>query len=206
MLLYPESTLQLCSLRSFCEFFKDLFRFPISRQDDVVFHPDAHQSATFVRTPISVQKLRTVQGCLHPEAHLTTVPSIRTTCHTVWTSVRPSIIHPDDVHFHPDPPLCREGSIQLPSVRTFLQHVWTPLSTRPVSDSFQVSIKERSINRPDDVVSRPDACLLKARIAIQISSSGRLSILVRTCMQLIWKLPIRLQSSGRLPLMVWMRA
>jgi hypothetical protein len=38
--------------------------------------------------------------------------------------------------------------------------------------SFQVQIKGRSINLPDDVVSRPDACLLKARIAIQISPSG----------------------------------
>jgi hypothetical protein len=69
--------------------------------------------------------------------------------------------------------------------------------TRPVSDSFQVPIKERSFNRLDDVVSRPDARLRKARIAIQISSSGRLSVLVQTPVQLIWKLSIRLQPSGR---------
>jgi hypothetical protein len=50
MLLYPESTLQLCSLRRFCEVFKDLFRFPVSRPNDVVFHLDAHQSATSVQT------------------------------------------------------------------------------------------------------------------------------------------------------------
>jgi len=50
MLLYPESTLQLCSSRRFCEVLKDLFRFPVSRPDDVVFRPDAHQSATSVRT------------------------------------------------------------------------------------------------------------------------------------------------------------
>jgi hypothetical protein len=43
MLLYPESTLQLCSSRRFCEVFKDLFRFPVSR-------PDPHQSATSVQT------------------------------------------------------------------------------------------------------------------------------------------------------------
>jgi len=43
MLLYPESTLQLCSSRRFCEVFKDLFRFPVSR-------PDAHQSVTSVWT------------------------------------------------------------------------------------------------------------------------------------------------------------
>jgi hypothetical protein len=50
MLLYPESTLQLCSSRRFCEVFKDLFRFPVPLPDDVVFRPDAHQSATSVRT------------------------------------------------------------------------------------------------------------------------------------------------------------
>jgi hypothetical protein len=50
MLLYPESTIQLCSSRRFCDVFKDLFRFPVSRQDDVVFRPDAHQSTTSVQT------------------------------------------------------------------------------------------------------------------------------------------------------------
>jgi hypothetical protein len=50
MLFYPESTLQLCSSRRFYEVFKDLFRFPVNRPDDVVFRPEAHQSATSVRT------------------------------------------------------------------------------------------------------------------------------------------------------------
>jgi hypothetical protein len=50
MLLYLESTLQLCSSRRFCEVFKDLFRFPGSRPEDVEFRPNAHQSATSVRT------------------------------------------------------------------------------------------------------------------------------------------------------------
>jgi hypothetical protein len=149
----------------------------------------------------SLSAVRTIEPS-RPDAHLTTVPSVRTTCHTVWTPVRPSIIRSEDVHFRPDPSLSREVSIQLASVRTSQQPVRTPLGTRPVSDSFQVPIKERSFNRPDDVVSHPDARLLKARIAIQISPSGRLSALVRTRVQLLWKLPIRLQPSGRLPLMV----
>jgi hypothetical protein len=50
MLLYLESTLQLCSSRRFCEVFKDLYQFPVSRPDDVVFRSDAYQSATSVRT------------------------------------------------------------------------------------------------------------------------------------------------------------
>jgi hypothetical protein len=106
------------------------------------------------------------------------------------------------VSLRPDPPLYREGSIQLASVRTFQQHVRTPLSTRTVLDSFQVPIKGRSINRPDDVVSHPDARLLKARIAIQISPSGRLTAVVRTRVHQRRKLLIRLQPSRRLPIMV----
>jgi hypothetical protein len=79
-----------------------------------------------------------------------------------------------------------------------------------VLDSFQISFqvprKGRSINRPDDVVSRSDARLLKSRIAFQISSSGRLTVVVRTCVHQRRKLPIRLQPSGRLPIMVRTRA
>jgi hypothetical protein len=126
----------------------------------------------------SLSVVRTIEPS-RSDAHLTIVPSVRTTCHIVQTSVRPSIIRPDDVHFRPDPPLNRDVSIQLASIRTFQQHVRTPLGTRPVSDSFQVPIKERSSNRLDNVVSRQDARLRKARIAIQISPSGRLSVLVR---------------------------
>jgi hypothetical protein len=91
---------------------------------------------------------------------------------------------------------------QLASFQTSQQPVRTHISTRTVSDSFQVPIKGRSINRPDDVVYRPDARLLKARIAIQLSPSGRQSALVRTRAHQLRKLPIRLQPSGRLPLLV----
>jgi len=46
-----------------------------------------------------------------PDARLSTVPSVRTTCHTVQTPDRPSIIRPDDVYFGPDPSLYREASV-----------------------------------------------------------------------------------------------
>jgi hypothetical protein len=62
MLLYPESTLQLCSSRRFYEVFKDLFRFPVSRPDDVVCRLDAHQSATSVQTTRSFRS--NVYQCL----------------------------------------------------------------------------------------------------------------------------------------------
>jgi hypothetical protein len=143
----------------------DEFKFPVSRPDDVSSHPDAY---------------------------LSTVPSVRTTCHTVRTTCS----------FRPNSPLYREASTRLAFVRMFQQHIRMPLSTRTASDSFQAPRKGRSINRPDDVVSRPDACPLKARITIQISLSGRQSVLVWMRVQLIWKLSIRLQPFGRLPLMV----
>jgi hypothetical protein len=153
-----------------------------------------------------LHKDSTVQKCFRvrrfpvpyqPSGRLSvTVPSVRTTCHTVRTPDRSNIIHLDDVHFHSDYQLCREGSVQLASVQTFQQPVQTPLCTRPAPDSFQVPIKGRSTNRPDDVVSRLDARLHKARIAIQIHSSGHQTALVRTCVRQRRKLPIRLQLSG----------
>jgi len=45
------------------------------------------------------------------DAHLSTAPAVRTTCHTVRTPDRPSIIRSDDVDFCLDPPLYREASV-----------------------------------------------------------------------------------------------
>jgi hypothetical protein len=65
------------------------------------------------------------------DAHLSTVPSVRTTCHTVRMPVKPSIIRPDDVHFPSGPLRYRELLFHPVSVRT-------PLSDRSASDSFQI--------------------------------------------------------------------
>jgi hypothetical protein len=61
-------------------------------------------------------------------------------------------------------------------------------SGRPsVIDQLQILSKFRI---REDRYIRPEARLHKARIAIQISQSERQSALVRTRVQLIWKLPI----------------
>jgi hypothetical protein len=54
------------------------------------------------------------------------------------------------------------------------------------TDSFQVPRKGRSINRPDDVVYRPDAYLCKVRIAVQNELSGHLTAVVRMLVHRIW--------------------
>jgi hypothetical protein len=54
------------------------------------------------------------------------------------------------------------------------------------TDSFQVPRKGRSINRPDDVVYRPDAYLRKARITVQNEPSRHLTAVVRTLVHRIW--------------------
>jgi hypothetical protein len=46
-----------------------------------------------------------------PDAHLSTVPSVQTTCHTVRTPDKSSIICPEDVYFRPDPSLYREAYV-----------------------------------------------------------------------------------------------
>jgi hypothetical protein len=60
------------------------FRFPVNRLDDVSSHPDVH---------------------------LSTVPSVRTTCSSRPDAKQTRIIRPDDVSFRPDPPLYREASV-----------------------------------------------------------------------------------------------
>jgi len=74
-----------------------------------------------------------------PDAHLSTVPSDRMTCHTVRTPDRPSIIPPDKVYFRPDLYCIKKLLFQLASVQT-------PLSDRSASDSFQVQNKGRLIH------------------------------------------------------------
>jgi hypothetical protein len=141
-----------------------------------------------------------------PDAHLSIIPSVWTTCHTVRTPDRPSIICPDDVHSRPDLHYLRSycssfhpfGRLSSLSGRLSVIHQLQILS--------KFNLREDCFNRPDDVDSRSDALIHKARIAIQISPFGRQSALVRTCVQQLRKLPIRLQPSGRLPIMVRMHA
>jgi hypothetical protein len=60
------------------------FRFPVSRPDDVSYRSDVH---------------------------LSTVPSVRTTCSSRPNARQTSNIRPDDVSFRPDRTLCREASV-----------------------------------------------------------------------------------------------
>jgi hypothetical protein len=77
------------------------------------------------------------------DAHLSTVPSVRTTCHTVRTPDRPSIICSDDVHSRLDLYCFEKLLFQLAFIQTFRQPVRTHLCDRSVSDSFQVQNKGR---------------------------------------------------------------
>jgi hypothetical protein len=83
MLFNRDSAIQKC-FRRFCTTSKsEDFRFPVSHFDDVSSRPDAH---------------------------LSTFPSVWTTCLSRRLD-RPSIIRPDDVDFRSDPPLYREASV-----------------------------------------------------------------------------------------------
>jgi hypothetical protein len=98
---------------------------------------------------------------------------VRTTVPSRPDASRPSIICPDDVVFHPDLPLYREAS--MPSCICPDDSAARPDDVqRSISFrfSFKVQIREDWCNRPDDVDSRLDALIHKARIAIQIQPSG----------------------------------
>jgi hypothetical protein len=126
----------------------------------------------------------------------------------VIPSRRPSVhcsIRPNNVPYRPDARQTKHhlsGRCAFPSGPSTMSRSFYPACIRPDASQYSTSFRffpssnmGRLIQPPDDVVSRPDARLLKARIAIQMSLSGRQSALVRTHVQLIWKLPIRLQPS-----------
>jgi hypothetical protein len=122
-------------------------------------------------------------------------------------SGRPSVycsIRPDDVSFRPD---IRQTSIIFPDGMLLpsghlhrIEKLLCQLSPsgrfsstsgrlsvlERFTDSFQAPRKGRSINHPDDVVSRPDAYLRKARIAVQNEPLGHLTVVVRTLVHRIW--------------------
>jgi hypothetical protein len=135
-------------------------KFPVSRPDDVSSRPDAH---------------------------LSTVPSIRTTCHSVRTSDKQASPVRTTCFFCPDTYIVS---------RSFCANLLRPNVLVSRLDAYQfwngslilskVSRKGRSINRPEDVVSRPDAYLRKARIAVQNEPSGHLTAVVRTLVHRIW--------------------
>jgi hypothetical protein len=99
--------------------------------------------------------------------------------------------------------------IALPRIRDICVFVGSS-GRQSVIDQLQIlskfKLREDFFNSPNYVDSHPDALIHKQRIAIQISQSERLSTLVRTRVQQLRKLPIRLQPSRRLPTMVRMHA
>jgi hypothetical protein len=157
----------------------------LSRQKFSVPYQLSERSCHPVRTSICLLFHQSERRTLPSGRQSDQASSVRTTC-----------------IFRPDLYCFEKLLVQPVSVRTYQQPVRTPLSDRSASDSFQVQNKGRWYTNSDDVVSRPDALIHKARIAIQISLSGHQLALVRTRVQLIWKLPIRLQLSGRLSIMV----
>jgi hypothetical protein len=117
------------------------FKFPVSRPD--------HRAISFER----------------PSVH----NSVRTTCLPSGPPRQINIICPDEV-FIPSGPhtVSRSFCASLHPSGRFSSTSGCLSVLDQFLISFQVPRKGRSINRPDDVVSRPDVRLLKARIAIQI--------------------------------------
>jgi hypothetical protein len=174
------------------------------RPDDGIIpsgHPSVSRCFKLFKISDSLSAIRTtcypVRTPICPLLH-----SSWTTCHTVRTPDRPVSSIRTTYFSRPNPTLYREASVPA-CIRPDLSashpnvHQWS-ISFR----FFLSSDMGRLIHRPDDVVSRPDALIHKARIGIQISSSGRQSALVETRAHQLRKLLIRLQPFGRLPPMV----
>jgi len=117
------------------------FKFPISRQDDVPSRPDAYCSCS-----IRLDDMPYRPDTDSPASSVWTTCSFRPDTYTVSRIFYASLL----------PSGCFSSTSKRYSVLEWF------------SDSFQVPRKGRSINRPNDVVYRPDAYLHKARIVVQI--------------------------------------
>jgi hypothetical protein len=70
MMLFPESTLQLCPSRRFCEVFKEVYFSSLSAiRTTWQYCPDAHQSATSVQTTWYFVRTLICQSIIRPDAH-----------------------------------------------------------------------------------------------------------------------------------------
>jgi hypothetical protein len=86
------------------------------------------------------------------------------------------IFRPDDENFPSEPSFVSRSFelFQVESVRTSQQHVRTSFSVQPTMGFLsKTQIWKDNCNRPDDVRSRPDALLHKARRAYKVQPSGR---------------------------------
>jgi hypothetical protein len=112
---------------------------------------------------------------------------VRTMCHPVRTSIC-LLFHPSGRRVFPSGHLHHIEKLlcQLAPSGRFSNTSGRLSVLERFTNSFQVSRKGRSINRPDDVVSRPDLYLRKARIAVQIEPSEHLTAVVRTLVHRIW--------------------
>jgi hypothetical protein len=111
------------------------------------------------------------------EEFQSSLPAVRTMCHPVRMPIC-LLLHPSGrqtIQHHPSGRRassvrtlhCIEKLLcQLAPSGRFSSTSGRLLVLERFTDSFQVPRKGRSINRPDDVVYRPDAYLRKARIAV----------------------------------------
>jgi hypothetical protein len=193
-------------LASFCVWTKSLKCKDAVNRDSTIQNDVRRFCLQVRRISSSLSTVRTIEPS-RQDAHLSTVPSVRTTCLPSGPPRQISIIRTDEV-FIPSGPhtVSKRFCASLHPSGRFSSTSGCLSVLDQFLISFQVPRKGRSIHRPDDVVSRLDVRLLKARIAIQISPSGCLTAMVRTRVHQRRKLPIRLQPSGRLPIMVRTRA
>jgi hypothetical protein len=119
------------------------------------------------RNSSSLSAVRTIKPS-HLDANLSTIPSIRTTCHSVWMPDKQASSVRMTCSFRPDPyTISRRFCSSLHPSGLFSSTSGRLSVLERLSDSFQVERKERSINHPDDVVYRSDGWLHKAILAVQ---------------------------------------
>jgi hypothetical protein len=211
MLPYPESTLQPCPSRRFCEVWKQVyFGSLLAVRTTCLFHPDthqcleAHQSSrrsqcssasvwmTWLYHSDAIQGLTNIRVSASRNSYRKTAATVWTMCYSVRTmfSIR------QDVHqFN----TCSRDAVNRDStfrVMSRLEDSQVPCqpSGRCVIPSGRQTVQHHpsgrrasfQVPRKGRSINRPDAYLRKARIAVQNEPSGHLTAVVRTLVHRIW--------------------
>jgi hypothetical protein len=132
------------------------FRFPISRPDDVLSRPDVH---------------------------LSTVPSVRTTCSSHQTLDRPIPSVWTTYLFRPDPTQYREASIPAcihPDIAT----------AHPDAYQYSISLRFFPSSNKGKIDQPSERCGIPSRRASPLGKNHNSNITVRTCTHQLRKLPI----------------
>jgi hypothetical protein len=155
-----------------------------------LFRSVSEDSALFTSQKIRFLASRLDDVSSRPNVHLFTIPALRTTCHTIWTSTRLKYPPSERRGFPSGRLSSSSGRLSVfDQASDFLSKfiygkIATTVRTTWITVQIRSSIKQESQFK----FNRPDAHTIDMEIACRRSTIRTAILMVRTCEAFIWKL------------------